>query len=108
MQSSKEQQGEMRKPSSGISAKKQRKRTEQERLEISSRKSELPRNTSCKMGSTKDRNSKGLSEAEEIEKTGKSTPKNCTKPKASLTQIVTIVWPLTQSQASCSGKSSGP
>ena len=59
------------------------------------------------MGSTKDRNSKGLSEAEEIEKTGKSTPKNCTKPKASLTQIVTIVWPLTQSQTAWNEKSSG-
>ena len=43
MQSSKEQQGEIRKPSSVINAKKQRKTTEWERLEISSRKSEIPR-----------------------------------------------------------------
>ena len=35
MQSSEEQQGEMRKPSSAISVKKQRKTTEWERLEIS-------------------------------------------------------------------------
>ena len=43
MQSSKEQQGEMRKPSSVINAKKQRKTIEWERLEISSRKLEIPR-----------------------------------------------------------------
>ena len=43
MQSSKEQQGEIRKPSLEINAKKQRKITEWERLEISSRKLEIPR-----------------------------------------------------------------
>ena len=42
-QSSKEQQGEIRKPSSAINSKKQRKTTEWERLEISSRKLEIPR-----------------------------------------------------------------
>ena len=39
----KEQQGEIRKPSSVIIAKKQRKTIEWERLEISSRKLEIPR-----------------------------------------------------------------
>ena len=43
MQSSKEEQGEIRKPSSVINAKKQRKTTEWERLEISSRELEIPR-----------------------------------------------------------------
>ena len=43
VQSSKEQQGQIRKPSSVINAKKQRKTIEQERLEISSRKLEIPR-----------------------------------------------------------------
>ena len=43
MQSSKEQQGEKRKRSSVISAKKQRKTIEWERLEISSKKLEIPR-----------------------------------------------------------------
>ena len=38
-----EQQGETRKPSSAISAKKQRKTTECERPEIASRKLEIPR-----------------------------------------------------------------
>ena len=37
------QQGEIRKPSSMISVEKQRKTTEWERLEISLRKSEIPR-----------------------------------------------------------------
>ena len=43
MQSSKEKQGELRKPSSVIDAKKQKKTTEQARLEISARKLEIPR-----------------------------------------------------------------
>ena len=43
MQSSKEQQEEIRKPSSATNAKKQRKITEWERLEISSRELEIPR-----------------------------------------------------------------
>ena len=43
MQSSKEQQGEIRKRSLVINAKKKRKTTEWERLEISSRKLETPR-----------------------------------------------------------------
>ena len=38
-----EQQEEIRKPSSAINAKKQRKKTEWERLEITSRKLEIPR-----------------------------------------------------------------
>ena len=38
-----EQQEEIRKPSSAINGKKQRKTTEWERLEISSRKLEIPR-----------------------------------------------------------------
>ena len=43
MQSFKEKSGGIRKPSSAINAKKQRKTIEWERLEISSRKSEIPR-----------------------------------------------------------------
>ena len=43
MQSSKELQGEIRKASSVISAKKYRKTIEWERLEISSSKLEIPR-----------------------------------------------------------------
>ena len=68
MQSSKEQQGEIRKPSSVISAKKWRKTTEWERLEISSRKLEISKNISCKDGTINNRNGKYLIDAEEIKK----------------------------------------
>ena len=68
MQSSKEQQEEIRKPSLAINAKKQRKTTEWERLGISSRKSEFQRYISGK-----DELDKGqkwyLTEAEDIKKT---------------------------------------
>ena len=53
MQSSKEEQEEIRKLSSAISAKKQRKTIEWERLEMSSRKLEIPGNISCKDGLNK-------------------------------------------------------
>ena len=67
MQSSKEQQGEIRKLSSVINAKKQRKTIEWERLETTSRKLEVPR-FNAKMGTIKDRNSMDLTEAEDIKK----------------------------------------
>ena len=67
MQSSKEQQGDIRKPSSVINEQKQRKTIEQERLEISSRKSEIPREH-AKMGKIKDRNGMKLTEAQDIKK----------------------------------------
>ena len=69
MQSSKEQKEEIRKPSSVINAKKQRERTKWERLEISSRKLEIPKGTfHAKMGSIKDRYGMDLTEAEDIKK----------------------------------------
>ena len=68
MHSSKEEQGEIRKPSSVISAKKQRK-TEWERLETSSRKSEKIReHFHAKMSTIKDRNGMDLTEAEDTKK----------------------------------------
>ena len=66
MQSSKEQEGNIKKPSSAINAKKQRETIEQERLEISSRK--LEGNFHAKMGTIKDRNGMDLTEAEGIKK----------------------------------------
>ena len=66
MQSFKEQQGEIRKPSSAINAKKQRKTIEWKRPEMSSRKLEIPRE--LLMGSIKDRNGMDLTEAEDIKK----------------------------------------
>ena len=68
MQSSKEYQGEIRKPSSVISAKKSRKTTEWERLEISSRKLDTKGIFHAKMGTIKDRNHMNLTEAEDIKK----------------------------------------
>ena len=81
MQSSKEQQGEIRKPSSGIKAKKQRKATEWERLETNFLFKKI-RDTigtfHAKMDSIKDGNGMDLIEAEDIKKC-KNTQKNYTK-----------------------------
>ena len=69
MQSSKEQQGEIKKPSSEINAKKQRKTTGWERLEISSRKLELTKECFMQDGhEMKDKNGMDLTEAEDIKK----------------------------------------
>ena len=68
MQSSKEQQGEIRKPCSAINAKKQRKTIEWKRLEIYSRKLDAKGTFHAKMGSIKDRNGRDLTEAEDIKK----------------------------------------
>ena len=68
MQSSKEQQGEMRKSSKVNSAKKQRKTIEWQRLEISSRKLDTKGTYCAKMGTIKDRNGMYLTEAEDIKK----------------------------------------
>ena len=69
MQSSKEQQGEIRKPSSVINAKRQGKSIDCERLEISSRKLERSRKTfHAKMGTINERNGMDLTEAEDIKK----------------------------------------
>ena len=65
MQSSKEEQEEIRKPSSVINAKKQRKTIEWERLEIPSIRGTKGR-FNAKMGSIKDRNGMDLTEPEDI------------------------------------------
>ena len=81
----------MRKPSSAINAKKQRKTTEWERLEISSRKLEIPRKHFMpKMGLIKDRNGRDLTEAEDIKKRWQEYAENCTK-KIFTTKIITMV-----------------
>ena len=66
MHSSKEYQGEIRKPSSVISAKKQRKTIEWERSLQENQK--YQGNISCNDGSIKDRNGRDLTEAEDIKK----------------------------------------
>ena len=65
MQSSKEQQGEI-KPSSTINAKKQRKTTEWEKLETSNQR--YQRNISCKDRLTKGQKWYGPNKAEDIKK----------------------------------------
>ena len=69
MQSSKEQQGEIRKPSSVINAKKERKTIEWERPRDLFKKMRDIRGTfHGKMGTIKDRNFTDLTEAEDIKK----------------------------------------
>ena len=68
MQSSKEYQGEIRRSSSVINEKKQKKTIEGEKLEISSGKLEISRDNFAQMGTIKNRNDKDLVEAEEVKK----------------------------------------
>ena len=68
MQSSKEQQGEIRKPSSMINAKIQRKTTERERQNLFKKIKDTKGTFHAKMGSIKDRNSMDITEADGIKK----------------------------------------
>ena len=68
MQSSKEQQGEIRKPASVINANKLRKTIEWERPEICSKKLGREGPFHAKMGQIKERNDTDLREAEYIKK----------------------------------------
>ena len=79
MQSSREQQEELRKPSSAINAKKQRKTTEWERPEISKKIRDTKGTFHAKLGSIKDRNGMDLTEAEDIKKRWQEYTENCTK-----------------------------
>ena len=65
MQSSKEQQGEIRRP---YNSKKQRKTIGWERLDISRKTGDTKGTFHAKMGTIKDRNGTDLTEAEEIKK----------------------------------------
>ena len=68
MQSFKEQQGEIRKPFSVISGKKQRKTTEWERLELSKKIRDTKGTFHAKMVTIKDINGMDLTKAEDIKK----------------------------------------
>ena len=82
---------EIRKHSSVISAKKQRKTTEWERLEISSKKLEIPCGIfHAKMGTIKDINGMDQQKKKILRRGGKDTQKNYTK-KMFMTQIITMV-----------------
>ena len=74
-----------------IDAKKQRKTTiEWERLEISSRKLEIPRELHATMGTIKDRNGMDLTEAEDIKRWQEYTEEPL-KKKILMTHITTKV-----------------
>ena len=68
MQSSKEYKGEIRKSPSVISANKQRKTIEWGRLEISSRKLNIPIKHFRQKGTIKDKSGMDLTEVEDIKK----------------------------------------
>ena len=68
MQSSKEMQGEIRKPSSVINEKKQRKTIEQERLDLFKKIRDTKGAFHAKMGIIKDRNGMDLTEAEDVKR----------------------------------------
>jgi len=88
MQSSKEEQGEIRKPSSVISAKKQENNRMGKTRDLFRKIRDTKGTLLAKMGSIKDRNGMDLTEAEDIKRGGKNTRKNCTK-KIFMTQIIT-------------------
>ena len=73
MQNSKEQQGEIRKPSSVIHAKKQRKTIEWERLEISKKIRDTKETFHAKLSTIKDRNGRDLTETEDIKRWQENT-----------------------------------
>ena len=89
MQNSKEQQGKIRKPSSVINAKKQRKKQngkDQRSLKFSDTKGKFH----AKMGTIKDRNGMDLPEAEDSKKRWQEYTEELYK-KIFMTQIITIV-----------------
>ena len=82
---------EIRKPSSAINAKKERKTTEWERLGIFSRKSEIQKGTlHAKMSSIKDRNGMDLTGAEDIKKRWQDYTEELYK-KIFMNQIIMMV-----------------
>ena len=79
MQSSKEQQGKMRKPSSVISAKEMDDNRMGKTEDLFKKIGDTKGTFHAKMGTIKDRNCMNRMEAEDIRKGGKNTQKNCTK-----------------------------
>ena len=80
MQSSKEQQGEIRKPSSAINAKKWRKIIEWERRDLFKKIRDTKETFHAKMGTIKDRKGIDIKAAEDIKKRWQEyTEENYTK-----------------------------
>ena len=93
MQSSKDYQGEIRKPSSVINTKKERKTTKEKTTKTRDLFKKI-RDTKgalhAKMGSIKDRNGMDLTEQKILRRGGKNTQKNYTK-KIFTTRIIMMV-----------------
>ena len=91
-----------------LNAKKQRKTTEWERLEISSKKIRDTKGTFHeKVGKIKDRNGMDLTEAEDIKKKWQEYREELYK-KIFTTQVIMMGCSLTWSQTSWNEKLSGP
>ena len=89
-QSSKEQQEEIRKPSSATNAKKQRKTTELKNQRPLQENRDTKGTFHAKMSSIKDRNGMDLTEAEHIKKRRQEYTEELYK-KIFMTQIITMV-----------------
>ena len=79
MQNSKEYQGEIRKPSSGINAKKEGNNRMGKTRDIFKKIRDTKGIFYAKMGSIKDRNGRDLQKQKILRRGGKNTQKNCTK-----------------------------
>ena len=79
MHSSKEYQGEIRKPSSVINAKKWRGKKSGKDKRSLQENQRYKENISCKMGTIKDRNGMDLTEVEDIKKRWKEYTENYSK-----------------------------
>ena len=79
MQSSKEYQGEIRKPSSVISAKKEENNRKGMTRDLFKKIRDTKGTFHAKMGSIKDRNGMDLTEEEDIKKRWQEYTENCTK-----------------------------
>ena len=90
MQRSKEQQREIRKPSSVIRAKKEENNRMGKTRELFKKIRDTKGTFRAKMGKIKDRNGMDLTEAEDIKKRGKNTQKSFTK-KIFMTQTTMMV-----------------
>ena len=90
MQSSKEWQGNMRKPSSVINAKEMDNNRMGKTRDLFKKIKDTKGIFHAKMNTIKDRNGMDQTEAEDIRRGGKNTQKNCTK-KIFMTQIIMMV-----------------
>ena len=90
MQSSKEYQGEIRKPSSVINAKNRGNNRIGKTRNLFKKIRDTKGKVQAKMGTIKDRNGMNLTEAEILRRGSKNTQKNYTK-KIFMTQIIVKV-----------------